>query len=384
MSLEGFVARLNAQAFWKEFTFARNTFSPQPGRELELADNIVWLGDFAFALQLKERVSATRDPAAERIWFEKKVIRNGTRQIRDTMRFLGEHMEIHITNERGHRFAIRQAELTDVMRVLVFAAAPTLPEDCSRTRYHRSSSAGFIHVVAAHDYLDILETLRVPKDIRGYFVYREKVVTKLTDPSIDEPDIMGAFLNDDAVPASGSREALRHFVQDVAEFDLSPVLRNLHDHIAVADRPYDYYRIMLEFARVPRSVWRETKTRVMLCLEATRKRQFVQPFRLTFPETDCTFMVAALDPEMPATGAQGEALRVNGLKNLTRGAKYHAKSSKGIGMLFSADGEYIQIDWCLVDHPWEHEPELDEWVEKHSPFRPTRDRMLNSFNFKTS
>lgn len=81
ISLEAFIARLNSQFFWQEFTFARNKFSPQPGQELELADNFVWLGDFAFALQLKQRTEASSDPGRERSWFKKKVLTNGTRQI---------------------------------------------------------------------------------------------------------------------------------------------------------------------------------------------------------------------------------------------------------------------------------------------------------------
>src|SRR3546814_19363667 len=75
MTLEEYVAELNSLAFWREFTFAETKFAPRPGQELELADNIVWLGDFAFILQLKEREGGTRYPAAERAWFRNKVLR---------------------------------------------------------------------------------------------------------------------------------------------------------------------------------------------------------------------------------------------------------------------------------------------------------------------
>ncbi len=47
MTLEEYIAHLNSLAFWKEFTFAQNKFAPQPGKELELADNLVWFGDYA-------------------------------------------------------------------------------------------------------------------------------------------------------------------------------------------------------------------------------------------------------------------------------------------------------------------------------------------------
>src|SRR3546814_20610826 len=88
MTLEEYVAELNSLAFWREFTFAETKFAPRPGQELELADNIVWLGDFAFILQLKERDGGTRYHAAERAWFRNKVLGKATRQVRDTLRFM--------------------------------------------------------------------------------------------------------------------------------------------------------------------------------------------------------------------------------------------------------------------------------------------------------
>ena len=62
MTLEEYIARLNGLAFWKEFTFAQNRFTPSPGKELELADNLVWLDDYAFVLQLKQRADQTETP----------------------------------------------------------------------------------------------------------------------------------------------------------------------------------------------------------------------------------------------------------------------------------------------------------------------------------
>jgi hypothetical protein len=184
---------------------------------------------------------------------------------------------------------------------------------------------------------------------------------------VDESDIMGAFLNDEDLPTSKSRETLPRFVQDLEDFDLSGLIGNLHNHIERSEKPYDYYRIMLEFARVPRSVWREVKTRFMKSLEAVGRNEFTRPFRMTFPATDCTFMIAPLDPQIPATGPEGEKTRIMGLENLTYGAMYDAKASKGVGILISRDGEYIQIDWSLLDVPWKPDPEMDAMLAKEQP-----------------
>lgn len=383
ITLEDYIARLNAQAFWREFTFARNTFSPRPGQELELADNFVWLGDFAFALQLKQREGATSDPERERSWFKRKVLTNGTRQIRDTLRFLKAHDQIQITNERGHRFDVRGAALTDVTKIIVYFGSKALPDEYWQTRHYVSDTAGFIHVVAAHDYLGIVETLRVPKDIRDYFAFRQKVVPQLRGTTIDEPDIMGSFITSEPCPTSSSRYHLGRFIQDVKAFDLSFLIGRLHDHIQKGDGSQDYYQIMLEFARVPRSVWREVRTRFDLCFQAAKKGEFIVPFRFAFPGSGCTFMIAALDPQLPSTGAEGERMRINGLQSLTYGAMYDMGMSRSIGILISKDGDFYQIDWCRLDMPAAKDPEIEARLAKHNPFRPAREKNINSFILQT-
>jgi hypothetical protein len=383
MTLEQYVTQLHSLAFWKEFTFGQNRFAPQPGNELELADNLIWLGNYACVLQLKEREDETDDPEIERSWFKNKVLRKATSQVRDTLRFLREHEQIRITNERGHAFDIRGAELSEITKLVVFIGGRALPEDCWQTRFYISHTAGFIHVLAAHDYLGVLEKLRVPEDIRRYFAYREAVTPKLCDAGVivDESDIVGAFLGEHDLPAPGSREILHRFVQDLEDFDLSWLIGNLHEHIELAEQPYDYYRIMLEFARVPRSVWREVKVRFAKSLEVVQKKEFARPFRLAFPDTDCAFMIAPLDPQIPATGEEGERTRVKGLTNLTYAAMYDTKVSKGVGILISKDGEYFQIEWSLLNIPYESDPEMDARLAGSYPFREAKQKMVHSFLF---
>jgi hypothetical protein len=301
--------------------------------------------------------------------------------VRDTLRFLDEHAQIRITNERGHAFDIRGAELAEITKIVVFLGGRALPEDCWHTCYHVSRTAGFIHILPAHDYLGILEKLRVPEDIRRYFVYRQEVTPKLCDAGVGEPDIMGAFLGEEDLPTPKSRKILHQFLQDLEDFDLSPLVGNLHDHIQRSEQPYDYYRIMLEFARVPRSVWREVKVRFMKSLEAVQKKEFTRPFRLTFPATGCTFVIAPLDPQIPTTGPESGKTRVTGLRNLTYAAMYDAKVPKGVGILISKDGEYIQIDWSLLNVPWQPDPEMDAKLAQNYPFREAKETMMNSFLF---
>ncbi len=79
------LAALNEWHFFREFVYSQTTFRPAPGSEVELADNVVCLGDILIAYQLKEREHvADTNAATEKRWFEKKVLGKATRQIRDT------------------------------------------------------------------------------------------------------------------------------------------------------------------------------------------------------------------------------------------------------------------------------------------------------------
>lgn len=384
MNLEEYIAHLNSLAFWREFTFAQNKFSPRPGKEFELADNLVWFGDRAYILQLKQRDEPTSDPESERNWFERKVMKKATSQIRDTLRYLNENPRILIANEHGHRFEIERTNLTTITKIVVFLPAPELPADCWQTRYHVSQSSGdFIHILAANDYLGILEKLRVPEDISRYFAYREGVAPQLRKDGIatEEADMLGAFLNEEDMPTPRSHEILLRLVQDVDSFDLSGLLGDLHKHIGQSERPYDYYNILREFARLPRSVWREVKLRFMKSLKITGEKRFEQPFRMSFPESDCTFMIAPLDPQLPSTGPEGQMVRVTGLQNLTSGAKYLAKTSKAVGILISRDGEFVQIDWCMIDDAWRPDAEVEEFLANSNPFRAVTEKFVHGFFF---
>lgn len=384
MTLEEFTSQLNAATFWREFTFSETKFSPRPKQEVELADGIVRIGTLAYVLQLKERAEETDDPAAERQWFQSKVIKKATKQIRDSVQYLTDNEVIRLTNEQGHAFDVRGAELVEMKKIIVFKGGRALPDDCRQTRFYLSKNVGFIHLIEARDYQGILEYIRVPDDVRRYFDYREAALVALAEEGVivEEPDIMVGYLSDVARPVPNSRERLRAFVQDLEQFDLSHILDNLLAHIQDAGPNQDYYRILLEFGRVPRSVWRAFKERLVPTLDACSAGNFLQPYRFTYPSTDCSFMIASLDPRFPATGEEGEKLRANGLQMLTLGAKYAAKSKLGIGLLVSKSGDYFHLDWCAVDQPWER----DEWIENmlatSNPFRPVKEKQVFDFKFQ--
>lgn len=180
MTLEAFIRDLNSLAFFKEFTFAENTFKPPSGgTELELADNIVWMGDDLTILQLKERsADDVKDETSEARWFEDKVLGNATKQVRDTLKYLEANPTISVTNEHGHSFDIQRDQPKSLTKIVVYLPGRLVPEIAKSTRHYVSKTGGFIHVLDARDYLEICRTLRVPADIRDYFQYRQRLLEK--------------------------------------------------------------------------------------------------------------------------------------------------------------------------------------------------------------
>ncbi|KSV81882.1 hypothetical protein N183_15320 [Sinorhizobium sp. Sb3] len=256
-------------------------------------------------------------------------------------------------NERGQRYELRGSALRHLEKIVLYAAGPTLPEECRDTRYYVSEIAGFIHVFEREDYGLIVQTLGVPDEIGRYLQYREQSLLKLSAARtvVVERDVLAAYMNDEDVPSPTSHLHLDRLLDDGIEVDLAPVMNRLADHIQNPNGSTDYTRILLEFAKLPRSAWRAAKERLVLSIEAAKNEEDVRPFRFYFPGTDCSFMFASFSPGKPTVGPEGEQARRVGLQNLTLIAKYLHKAAKGIGVLVSKDGAFLHLGWCLSTKP---------------------------------
>jgi hypothetical protein len=383
MTLEEFTAQLNGSTFWKEFTFSQNQFSPRPGQELELADSFVWIGDTAFIIQMKERAEPKDDPEAERRWFKDAILRTAVRQIKDSIRFLSEHTSISIANERGQRHDVNGHDIKHIEKIILYAAGPSLPEDCRRIQRHVSQTAGFIHVFERDNYSHVVKTLAVPEEVRRYLQYRQNALQTLSDAKVAvvEADILAAYMSDETLPTPNSHQALDRLFDDTAQTDLSPIMDRLADHIQNPDSGTDYVRILMEFAKLPRSGWRAAKERLDLVITQARNGEFERPYRFAFPPTDCSFMFSAFFPGMESTGPEGEKARRTGLLNLTATAKHLNETAKGVGVLASKDGDHFHLDWCLIDHPWKRDPDFEAHIARSNLFGAVREKKIDGYYF---
>jgi hypothetical protein len=384
--VQSFISKtLHNLLFIEEFVFSRNQFSPPAGSELELADAVVVRGDVLLICQIKERsTDDAGDEQVERRWFEAKVLKRATKQVRDTLSYLRTYPEIRVPNERGRVFNLGGRAFADILKLVIYVPSVNLPDHCRRIRHHLSRSAGFIHIVDAHDYLEIARTLRVPEDVVRYFRYRESVITQFGEPAanLPEPAFAGHFIGGDpnVAPTMHSIRNLHQLVQDGDEWDLAPLMRGLHDHLSVPGVSDDYYDILLEFARLPRSAWREVKKRIVRCIEKVKKDEFVPPYRIVVPETGCGFVFIPVGSEI-VRSPEWQTARVRALEQLTRAHKYDQRLSKCIGVLVAKDGEYFCIDWCFIAQEWHEDRAIEHVLSENFPFRPVKVAEVNGYRF---
>jgi hypothetical protein len=377
--------KLHSLLFLEEFVFSRNKFSPPSSSELEFADAVVMLGDVLLIYQIKERsIEENQNEDTERNWFKSKVIKKATKQIRDTIHFLQTYSEIRVPNERGHEFNLASCKYTDIIKIVIYSPSSHLPDDCQGVRHYVSESAGFIHIIDASDYLELSRTLRVPDEVVRYFKYREVVLTRFFEPcaGLPEPAIAGHFIGGDSdfSPTAESVVYLHNLIQDAEEWDLTSFMRGLRDHLSVPGLSDNYYDILIEFAKLPRSMWREVKQRIRRSIENVQENKSTIPYRITVPHTGCGFVFIPISREI-SSKSNWENTRLLVIQNFTRAHKYDQHLSKCIGVMIAKDESYFDILWCLISHDWVEDVEIQQALDQCFPFRPVKSAEVNGYRF---
>lgn len=383
-AIEQVIARdLHNLLYLEEFVFPSSKFTPLGKSEVELADAVVALDDTLFIYQIKERdLGSAGDEDAERKWFNKKVLKEATRQIRETLQYLESLSSLEVANSRGRAFNLAAENFSSVVKIIVYKSALNLPSDCKNVRFYRSSIAGFIHILEYSDYIRMSEFLRVPEEIRLYFAHREKVLTEHPEQcgSLPEACLVGGFIgsDDEDRPSNESYRHLHATVDDEQTWNLIPLLRGLHDHQSREEYSDDYYRILAEFMRLPRSLWREVKRRIELSIQKVTADEFALPYRVSYPARDVGIVVVPVTSEY-AGRPDWDELKVRMLIMMADLHKFDHKLSKSIGILIAKVGKVFDIQWCMIEGEWVDNPEIRARLEADSPFRSTSEKTMYGF-----
>jgi hypothetical protein len=219
--LSHFIANLNTNVFLREFSFSQTRFTPTGRTQVELADHVVRIGHLLFLYQLKERDSSATTTTDK--WLKKKVVTRATQQIRATIRLLNSDAPVLVANERGHIFDLASRPGDRPFRLVLFKSGDkrtSLPYP----RFHRSASAGFIHIFDALDYFGICQYLLTPIEMAEYLTWREVAIQSTADAqSVSEEALLGQYMVEDLNSSPNERyaKALTALYADVSSFDLS-------------------------------------------------------------------------------------------------------------------------------------------------------------------
>lgn len=381
--LENKIASGNVAFFIEEFSFSRSEFTPLGKSELELADHLVVFDDVVLAYQMKERSAATSDPAAEAAWFEKKVLKKATSQIRDTVALLGEQ-DIAIRNERGHQVLLKKADpRRRLFKIVVFAPGEALGLELRYTKAHVSKTAGFIHLIPAPEYLAMLNTLVTIPEIIEYLEFRQEVVEAHPEKAntLFEKAILGQYLA--GTVGEPTPKFARYVDELVADTDTFNILGILHRFGpktvdsradgASLGYPENYYGVLLELLRLTRADLVQFKQRFLLSWEGCGG-EYVVPYLFGSGTTGCGFVFIPVATDHTAHYQTA-------LNNLTRGAKHVLQVDRCIGITFRRDGSERLLDWMFLSYPWESDPEIESWLAKGSPFRTLTMRGTARYEF---
>ena len=77
----------------------------------------------------------------------------------------------------------------------------------------------------------------------------------------------------------------------------------------------------LEFAKLPRSMWRKVKERIQRCIEDVQSDEVVRPYRLAYPRMDCGFVFIPAPSEIVGSH-DWKAIRLRSLQNFMTAHKY--------------------------------------------------------------
>jgi hypothetical protein len=312
-------AQLNGHFFFRQFTYSKGTFRPTPTDEVELSDNLLWLGDVVVAFQLKERdavPNATQESEAR--WLARKVVTRGTRQVRDTLEYLRAHEVIELQNNQGDRFGLKSSTIKSIHKVVCYAPHPLFARDSALKKYHRSQSAGAIHLIAAQDYLGIVRTLITPAEFCDYLSFREELIGRwgVAINEVSEIALLGQYISGDAElrPDQSFAEIVWSLNHRIEEWDMSGVIKLFPVRLLAAHAGNEYYKIVGEIAKLKRNELREFRERFELSMRTCRSGKFVTPYRFASVRTGCAFLFIPLSPEFRDQRRQGLQNSDNGLQ----------------------------------------------------------------------
>jgi len=159
---EKITSEISKKFFLTQYIYT-DLYVKEGGNEKEFCDCLLEFSDAYICIQIKEKDSSSTLTPEE--WFRKKVLKNATKQTRDTITFLNDENNI-IFSKKGEFNVDRTKALVPV---LVFLNSDI--ESYPRVKYSQHIKTP-INIFSYEDFKIMLETVVLPYDVINYLVYR--------------------------------------------------------------------------------------------------------------------------------------------------------------------------------------------------------------------
>lgn len=378
MNREKDISNLNEFYFFREFTYSKNKFINKNGQEVEIADNIVSLDKIFIVYQIKTR-NQIENPSTEKenTWFDKKIVKKATKQIRDTINYLNDYDQILLDNQRGDSFNISTGDIKSAQKIVVYAATEHLSSDKKRIKFHKSDTAGIIHIISLENYEKIIKTLITPAEVFEYLGFREKIVANYPDQAslVSEGSLIGQYIIGDLekIPDSKYSDIIERLQKDYEAWDILNIIHLFPKRVTYSTSKTDYYFILREIGKLMRDSLKLFKERFTFSMEASKENRYELPYRFAIPNLDLGFVFIPLCKDQFSN-------KKRGLSNLTLAHKYDSKVKKCIGIIFLYEKEdWFLIDWCFIESDWEPNAEMEKMLENNFPFRKVNPHYVNRY-----
>jgi hypothetical protein len=376
------MSKLNEFYFFKEFTYSSTLFKRNDGQEIEVADNVLIIDDLYIVYQLKERVEPKNTTVDKEIkWFEKKIIKNACKQIKDSLRYIGDYDEVKLENNRGHKINVATDQVKNIHKVVMYKPSKLLPIEKLQKKFHRSSTAGVIHLFCKEDYFGLIETLITPAELHEYLSYREQLIISFPEVvnALPEQALLGQYLFTDQLLVPNIKytqylNSLDHL--ETESWDMTGIINTFPDRMRDYENTTDYYFILTQLAKMTRGELKAFKERFVKSFELANENKDALPYRFSVPRLDCGFVF------IPSRREDKE-FKHNRLTNITLAHKYEQKNGKCIGAIFiNHHQKWCDVDWCYVDCEWEYSEEFESILSECYPFRPVSVKSVERYGEK--
>ena len=375
---ENIVSQINSNVFFKEFTFSKNDFTDLDSKQkLEFSDNVVWLDDIFFIFEIKERDS--NENIDDSKWFENKVLKKAVKQIKNTHKYLEKYPKITITNEKGHKRNISEANLNEIHSIIIYKPSENFNENQRFIKFYDSDKIGLIHLFHYEDYYWICKYLITPAEVEEYLIFREELFEEHSNQInlLPEQYVLAHFLEtlDTSEIKIEYIDNLKKVITKTEEFDISYLIENFNKNIRLLNSQTEYYAIIAEIAKLNRSELSEFKKRFIRTIEKCKEEEIILPYRMYIPRTDCAFVFVPLNRKSSKHWKTA-------LNNFTFAQKYDQKAYRCVGLVMfdiEIDNEVIlDLYWAFVEGKWEYNKEMERLLADNYSFREVKMKKINN------